>query len=216
MNLDQLTIQLFLVLLPGVLCAYIVDTFTRQPRASQFQFIVNSIVYGVASYLVYALGAYWLPAANVSDLNFIRLLSGAEVDNAIVLEIVSVCGIAVVLGWISVASFTHRFHYRVLRWLNITKKYGSEDVWAFLFNSPDTKWVCVRDMPNNLMYEGSVLAFSGNSHHAELLLENARVYENASGNHLYDVKAQYLSLEKGNISIEVIDPTRLSITGDAA
>ncbi len=70
-------------------------------------------------------------------------------------------------------------------------------------NSPDTEWVTIRDISNNLMYDGWVQAFSDNSKEAELLLGDVAVYKNDTGEHLYDIDSQYLSLDRNNISIEI-------------
>ena len=98
---------------------------------------------------------------------------------------------------------THKLHFRLFQKLKITKKFGEQDVWGFLMNSPSTEWITVRDTENNIMYDGWVKAFSDNSKEAELLLESVSVYKNDTGEHLYDVDAQYLSLNRDKISIEV-------------
>ena len=203
MNLDQVTLQLLLIFFPGVLCAYIVDTFTGQPKASQFRFILNTFLFGVASYFLYTL-ALLLCGTPLSEFRYIASLSGAAVDAELIYEIASVCCIAVLLGLASVAISTHQLHYLLLWKLRITKRFGEEDVWSFFFNMPSTRWVSVRDLKNNLVYQGLVAAFSERYTDSELLLEQVSVYEWDTGVHLYDVEMQYLSLEKGSIAIDAV------------
>tara|TARA_B100001245_G_scaffold173899_2_gene132317 strand:+ start:34374 stop:34610 length:237 start_codon:yes stop_codon:yes gene_type:complete len=70
-------------------------------------------------------------------------------------------------------------------------------------NSDDVNWITVRDLENDLMYDGWIQAFSDNSKEAEVLLGDVRVYRNSSGELLYEVGSQYLSMDRSNIVIEV-------------
>ncbi|MBF8276038.1 MAG: hypothetical protein HW390_1111 [Candidatus Brocadiaceae bacterium] len=79
-----------------------------------------------------------------------------------------------------------------------------------MLNIKGTVWVAVRDHKNNLIYDGWVQAFSDDSKDAELLLRDVSIYNNDSGECLYQVGAVYLSRKREDISIECrtlsIDP----------
>ena len=46
MDFSQFSIQLLLIFFPGVLCAYIIDTFTDHRPWHQFQFVVYAFLAG--------------------------------------------------------------------------------------------------------------------------------------------------------------------------
>ena len=206
MNLDQVTLQLLLIFFPGVLCAYLVDTFTSHPKASQFRFVLNTFLFGVASYFLYTL-ALTLCGVSLSEFRYIALLSGTEVDECLIYEIAAVCGVAVLLGLAAVGISTYRLHYRILKALRLTKRAGDEDLWSHMFNLPGVSWVVVRDLRNNLAYHGYVQGFSYRYAEAELLLRDVTVYQNDTGIFMHNAHLQYLSLESDCIAIEIRSPS---------
>lgn len=205
MELSEFVFKLLLLFLPGIICSCIVDTFTNHKERTQFQFVVHSFVYGLISY-----GAFWVLVKafgcvfDIDRESFNFLLNFQNVAQEISFrEIFYVCIVAMALGAIVTFIHTHKLHFRLFRFLRITKKFGELDVWGYLMNSEDVNWVTVRDIPNNLMYDGWIQAFSDNSKEAEVLLGDVEVYSNDTGNHLYSVSSQYLSLDRSNIVIEV-------------
>ena len=202
MNISEFAFNLLLIFFPGIICTYMVDLFTNHRERKQFQFIINAFVLGFGSYLFYGFAVYCIAPEKVCKINFLHALSEGKTTISL-REILKVSIISSILAVFIIIINTYKLHFRLFRRLNITKKFGEQDVWGFLMNSSDTEWVTVRDMENNIMYDGSVKAFSDNSKDAELLLENVSVYKNDSGQHLYDINAQYLSLNKDKISIEI-------------
>lgn len=206
MEINLLYVQLLLTFFPGVLCAHIVDTFTNHPPRSQFQFIINSFLLGIVSYLIYALIVclFW-SSEQLNDLVSINtMFTEGDFEGIQIVEIVKVSIVSIVLGLVLVVFSTYKLHFYLLQKCGITRKFGEQDVWGYFFNSSDNiDWVTVRDRKNNLIYTGFVRAFSDNATDAELLMEQVSVYENISGKLIYNVDVQYVSLEKGNISIEV-------------
>lgn len=205
MEVSEFVYRLLLLFMPGIICSYVVDTFTNHKERTQFQFAVNSFVYGLLAY-----GAFWL-FVNVfgcvfnikqSQLTFLLYLQ----NNSQIIsftEVFYACIFAVILGSLVTYIQTHKLHFRIFRYLGITKKFGELDVWGYLMNSEDVSWITVRDIKNNLMYDGWIQAFSDNSKEAEVLLGDVKVYANDTGELLYSVGSQYLSLDRSNIVIEV-------------
>ena len=70
-------------------------------------------------------------------------------------------------------------------------------------NSNETEWVTIRDLKNNLVYDGWIKAFSEDSRNPEILLRDVTVYNNSSAEELYEIDAQYLKLDSECISVEV-------------
>lgn len=202
MNISEFAFNLLLIFFPGIICAYMVDMFTIHKERSQFQFVMHAFLLGFASYLIYGLALYsWSPNA-VNNITFLNALSGSSTKIPL-REILKACGVATGLAVVIIIVNTHKLHFRLFKKLKITKKFGDQDVWGFLMNSPGTEWITVRDLEHNVMYDGWVKAFSDNAREAELLMEDVSVYRNDSGDHLYDVDAQYLSLKRDKISIEI-------------
>lgn len=205
MGVSEFAFKLLILFLPGILCSYVVDIFTNHKQRTQFQFLVNSFVYGLFAY-----GIFWFLVNNVGcvvglDENSVNFISYLQDKNHSISfhEIFYVCIVAVVLGAAITFIHTHKLHFRLFRALKITRKFGELDVWGYLMNSDDVSWVTVRDVANNLMYDGWVQAFSDNGSDTEVLLGDVRVYENGSGNFLYEVSSQYLSLDRKNVVIEI-------------
>jgi hypothetical protein len=202
MDISEFAFNLLLIFFPGIICAYMVDMFTNHRERTQFQFIINAFLLGFGSYLLFAGIVYIFTPDKLSEINFIHALLDGRAKISLK-EILLVCGVSAALAVIIIVINTHKLHFRIFQFLKITKKFGEQDVWGFMMNSTSTEWITVRDSENNIMYDGSVKAFSDNSKEAELLLENVSVYRNDSGEHLYNTNAQYLSLSKDKISIEI-------------
>lgn len=184
-----------------------IDMFTNHRERTQFQFVINAFLLGFGSYLLYASIVYFFAPEKMGGINFLRALSEGKAKISIN-EILQVCIVSVVLAILIIVINAHKLHFRLFQILKITKKFGEQDVWGFLMNSTSTDWVTVRDIENNIMYDGRVKTFSDNYKEAELLLTDVSVRRNDSGEDLYDVDAQYLSLNKDKISIEIRQPNR--------
>lgn len=72
-------------------------------------------------------------------------------------------------------------------------------------NSGSVGWVVLRDHSKNLMYQGYVATFSVTEEQRELILNDATVFENATGRKLYDVKSIYLAFDKKDVAVEIFE-----------
>jgi hypothetical protein len=218
---------LLLLFFPGVICAYIVDTLTIHRPRTQFQFLLNSLVLGLASYFLYwaLLRVAAAGGASVPEFVLLRALTSAQTPLAF-REVAWATLAGGILGLAVTFISSQKLHFRIARHLRITKKFGELDVWGFVFNSPQIEWATVRDHSRNLAYDGWVQLFSDDSQSAELLLRDVQVYKNDSGERLYDTSSLYLSLDRNSIAIEFRseertnetsskgDPRRTSSKGD--
>jgi putative flippase GtrA len=197
-DVTEFGLRLILLFLPGIICASLVDALTTHPQRTQFQFTLRALILGVASYGVLAL---FRPSisffAALSDLEVVPSLVEAGCASAIAL------GMAVVLTYIA----NYKIHFRVAHLVRLTRRFGDQDVWSYLFNSLDVEWVTIRDHKRNLVYDGRVRFFSEADKPAELYLQDVKVYDNATGEYLYDVAGMYVSLERTDLTIEFHDAT---------
>jgi hypothetical protein len=212
---SEFTLRLLLLFFPGVICAYIVDSLTIHRPKSQFEFVLDSLVYGLASYLVYwaALRGASCLGLQVRPLVFLHALTDARVSVSF-RELVWASFVACLLALCLTVISTHKLHFRLARKLCLTKKFGELDVWGFVFNSPKVEWVTVRDHAHGLIYDGWVQLFSDDSQNAELVLRDVKVYNNASGIYLYEVPSLYLSLNRDGIIVEFRQPGK-EVTSNA-
>lgn len=205
MDLSEFAFKLLLLFLPGIICSYLVDAFTNHKERTQFQFVVNSFVFGIMAYGLFWLVVSWLGGYigySPDSVSFIKSLQDTSLTISF-REVAYTCVCAVLIAAAFTYMHTHKLHFRLFRKLGITKKFGELDVWGYLMNSDDVSWITVRDLENNLMYDGWIQAFSDNSKEAEVLLGDVQVYKNDTAELLYEVSSQYLSMDRSKIVIEV-------------
>lgn len=205
MEITEFTIRLLLLFFPGIICSYIVDTFTIHKPRTPFFFVIQFFAFGLSSYFLY----YWIMHIgtklgfwnSTSEVVFLKALVDANIPISYS-EIAWVCLISIIMGLFITAVENRKWHFRLIRFLKIGNKSGELDVWSYSFNQPDIEWVTVRDMEKNLIYDGWVQAFSEDSKNAELLLRDVCVYSNLEGRFLYQVGGMYISRNRDDIIIE--------------
>lgn len=220
MTISALTIRLLLLFVPGILWSCIADTFTVHKDRKPFFFVIQSFIFGFASYL-----SYWVlihaihlfpfsvtrPSEGQVLLTFARncpkvaFIDSLLNKNSPIFfpEIVVVCLLALILSLVYTWAYNKKLHFRFVHRWSISKKFGDADVWGFCFNSEELdEWVSVRDHSNDLIYSGWVNAFSDSSREAELLLRDVSVYKNSTGEQLYQIGCMYISRKRDTISIE--------------
>jgi hypothetical protein len=205
MDVTEFGLRLVLLFIPGILCAWIVDALTTHPQRTQFRFTLRALILGVTSYGILAVFA--------PGVSFFQALSDLEIAPSLVesgyASAVAV-GLAIVLTYVA----NHKTLYKIARHLRLSKRFGDQDVWSYLFNSPDVDWITVRDHERNLVYDGRVRLFSEESLNAELYLEEVRVYDNPSGEFLYEVAGMYMALDRAKMTIEIRTATLASDSSD--
>ncbi len=226
-TISDFSLRLFLLFFPGLICTYVVDALTiHRPRQPLF-FLLQAFVSGLSAYLIYwfvhtGYHAWFLNTGVHTFLynlipSWLLKLGPLFPDRVIFLdalrnpsvriayrEIVLTCFIAIGLGlgltWVS----TYKIPYRIVRKCRLSKKLGELDIWGYSFNipAPEAQWATIRDLANDLAYDGWVQAFSDDSEHAEVYLRDVEVYRNSTAESLYKVGAIYLALPKDSISVE--------------
>jgi hypothetical protein len=194
MQLSELGLRLVLLFLPGILSAAMIDSLSTHSKRTQFQFAVRALFLGVASYLGLAVFHH--------KLVFFQALTDTEMP-VLLSEVGYATAVAVVLGAVLTLAAEKKLLFRVARSIRLTRRFGDQDVWGYLLNSPDVEWVAVRDHKRGLVYDGHIRLFSDDSQNAELYLEDVQVYDNATGTLLYNVAGMYVALDRQDLTIEV-------------
>jgi hypothetical protein len=208
MELSVLTLRVVLLFFPGVLCALIVHALTIQRERTTPQFLTSAFVYGVSTYLLLAglragcaaLGKeFGLPAP--PRVTFFAALTNERARIAWG-EIGLSAVVALVLALLVSAAANHNLLHRMAERLGISRRFGEPDVWSHFLNSPEIRWIAVRNLSADVVYEGWVEAFSDTGQSPEIVLRDVNVYRNSSGTKLYDRSRVYLTPDKQSLVIE--------------
>jgi len=210
MDLTDLSVKLLLLFFPGIVCYLTVDALTVHRERKLHEIFLLSFVYGLLSYLVYAvlkapfgitISAETGFALDAPKVAFLESLTEEQVAiNVAEVGIVTVLSLAIGVG-VSFALNRYWFH-DLARWAGITKKFGQPSVWSFALNANEVRWATVRDLENNLVFQGYIRAFSDVEDPAELLLTQVCVYNETTGELLYEADHMYLARDKSNLTVE--------------
>lgn len=216
MNIDATLIKIIIIVFPGIV-AYSLFHNLKASRASYLWeaaieiFIFSFIAYYVENLFNRILKhgfRFWIGEVIPNNIN--AILTNAEISWV---ELLYAIGVAVLLGLIFALFYNKKIITKIGQFLRITNKYGDEDVWEYLYNSPNIEWVHVRDFENGLIYLGYVKAFSNKPNTHELLLTDVDVFDN-DNNKIDKLPAIYLPLSN-NYVVEIprlvgVNPLSLS------
>ena len=208
--MPELTVKLLLLFFPGIVCYLIVEALVVHRERRLYEIVLLSFVYGLLSYVVYAslnaLSGLSITAnegLRIPPPHMALLQCLSCKDNTIdVVEVGLVTGLAVVLGIVVSFALNRYWFHDIARHLKITQKFGQPNVWSFALNANEVKWATVRDLQNNLMFQGYIRAFSDVEDPAEILLTQVCVYNEKTGEWLYNADTMYLARDKKNLTIE--------------
>ncbi len=145
---------MLLVLLPGFLCARIVQTLFVRPQQTELDKIIEALLY---SFIIYVLFALTFQTVKINALSRMHL---------IVLTVYS-AGI----GLFTAASLTNDWAGRLLRRLRVTQRTSNSSVWNDTFRTYGG-YVLV-ELTDGRLIVGWVRYFADREEHASLFLEDA-------------------------------------------
>lgn len=200
MDLSLLVLELALIFLPGIVWAAMDQRYGPRREFSEFRFTLSVFLFGIASY---------------AELSLLYLLAGGELTipsltQDIGIDFKPLVGqilLGLIVGFVSaiiwVGCSNQKLFVKLLQALRVTKRYGDEDVWEYMFNlrSPTSEYINLRDFDSQLTFAGYVAAFSEAGEVREILLEDVDVY-NLSGDRLYNMPRIYLARNKADLHIE--------------
>lgn len=202
MSINIFVFQFALIFLPGLLWARMHSVFADKEKSSAVEFFVSTFFYGLISYVVVFAAYAWrgVPFA------FVDVASADKhgvINAQVATQIVFAVAVAFGLGVLSIYAATYRWLFRLLHFIRATKRYGSEDVWDFTFNSnlAEVEYVHVRDFDQKLVYAGWVNAFSETGKLRELTLRDVQVFD-FQGALFYEVPRLYLARKPEGLHIE--------------
>lgn len=206
--MTELTIKLIILLIPGALGCIIYEKLTIHKDWSQFRFILNSIILGSTAYFICQLvvsGGIWgLNLFFEEPLNSYSLKVWSELSEESIPYTEVLCGsiVGIILGVLITNIEQTKKLNKFANKLNISTKYGDENLYTHFLNADEIEEVYLRDIKNNLVYHGVVAYFSENENFKEILLYDVSVYEYENSDHLYDIERIYLSMPNSEVIIE--------------
>jgi hypothetical protein len=210
MEISALTLKLIILLIPGILSASIYKKLTiRHKLRSDYMFTLIAIMFGMFSYLalqvLLTMATFFSGICNKGEVVYEVIDTFKNISDSSAIpygEVMWASIISIVIAGIVIKLDTTKLLNNLARKLNLSNKYGEENLFSYFLNSSDIEWVYIRDLNNKLTYLGSVRSFSESTDFKEIVLENVTVYNYPESQELYDVKRIYLCLPKDRIIIE--------------
>ncbi len=218
--MDQIIISLTLILLPGIFSVVIADKITVHSHWNSFKYSLYVIVFGVAAYGIVQVLLWLLNIIqscfkfNVLEWQFLSIwhvvTNGGKDLNGI--DVVFAMMAALPVSLLAAGLVNHKILNRFARFINVSTKYGDENLYSYYLNSDEVDWVYVRDQSANLTYQGRIDSFSENQEMQELVLGEVSVYRYTDSEFLYEIPNMYLSRRLGSLTIESIPKDYLEAT----
>ena len=202
MNLSIFTFQIILVFLPGIIATETIQFLTdrRKDDHYKFRYIISSILFGIISYIFVECNnyiRYILTSLNLCEFISYKSIDFFNMSNSSSLivnlnEIFLAIFFALIISIIFSVLINKKVLIKLARKLNITHKFDEDDVWSYVFNSEERYWIIIRDIKNDLLYQGWLSAFSTTHNENEILLSNVQVYRNSNTEEvLYNMEKVY-------------------------
>ena len=204
---------------PGIIAAVICDKIiVHQPKWNHFKFGIYSFVLGVTCYislqgfgfildLIYT-KYFCLKNIHWSHLKVWNFISDGN-TNLKVLEVFQATTLAIPIAYFASWVVNYKLFNKISQKLRISNKYGDENLFSFYLNAKEVDWVYVRDIGNDLTYQGQVVSYSENENIQEIVLSNVTVYSYKNSDEYYSVPSLYLCKNMGSFIIETIPPELL-------
>ena len=206
--MNELTLSLIYLGLPGILVVFLVAKLTGQRQTTATSQVLAVFVFSVASYGILAMCDV---AANLyfnrvirSDLADLILAKNRNVSLTLLCRAVVS---ATFLSYMLAYAHRHNLINRIGQKIHATNRYGDEDVWHYFHNVPNKQknagWVFVRDLKANLVYHCYISTWSDTGMDRELVLSDVTVFTNDTSDYLYKCAHLYLCRNKDDLMIEV-------------
>ncbi len=201
-DVDITLVSLALLFFPGVIWAAVHRTFCAKERSSNFDFVLNTFVFGVVAYVV-TIGVY-LAFGHEHPIH--RILEKPEnlasgLISLIHLGIATFIALGLSIVWTYATN--KKWFANFLLKIKVTKRLGNEDVWDMMFNNDQgfSDFVQLRDYEKERVYSGWVDSFSENGKLRELFLSDCQVHD-FDGRLFYDMPYMYIARSQEDLHID--------------
>lgn len=210
--MNQLSIIIIVLLLPGILSTIIADKLTVHSKWDSFKFSLYALVFGLASYstlqtIIWVCSVFTSVLSRSSvqwdTLKFWDIINGNQYS-ILPNEVILATLLSVPIALIASAIINYKILNKIGKITKISTKYGDENLFSFYLNSKEVDWVYVRNINENLTYQGKIVLYSENDYIQELVLSDVTIFRYEDSVELYSVPTVYLSKKIGEFSIEQI------------
>ncbi|WP_155413054.1 hypothetical protein [Xanthomonas arboricola] len=218
--MNELLLTIGMISFPGVIAVLICEKIVVHARPwDLFKYGVYTFVFGLSCYFFLQLTCTTLAQfgrelpflQGVSSLKIWSLLSTGK-GGISYQEIAWATTISPVLALTAAVIVNEKVIHKLAQKLHISRKFGDENLFSYFLNSPSVDWVYIRDIKNNLTYQGLIGSFAETKEMQEIVLADVSVYEYQTSDFLYSVPYIYLCSTSGSFVIEAIPPENLGVT----
>ncbi|MFH1372378.1 MAG: hypothetical protein ABII79_01070 [bacterium] len=203
MEISEFTFRLILLFLPGLIAFLLVDKLTDHKPYQLWWYLFGSLLLGFVCYLVYY---------PITLIPFLRLeftfLDNLTSTRAVLdyWEILITTVLAIPIGLFLAFADRKQYLYGFAEWLGVCDRHGNVDTWSHILNSEEVPNVIfVRDLEYDLLYYGQIDTYSDCGEPDEIFLVDVTVYQQSTGDKLYDTPALYLARSRNKIMLEFPD-----------
>ncbi len=208
--MDNLTIMIALILLPGLLATIICDQIIfHEQKWGNLKYFIYSYLLGVFCYLtleLFSLIHYFFINTDTSSYIHLKVWSiitnSSTEQNTPISEIFKAILIAPFFAFFISYLANHYSLNRIAIKFGISQKYGDENLYSKLLLDPKVQYIYFRDQETLLTYFGNVVAFSECETLKELTLSDVSVFDSYS-ELLYHLPKVYIAKQPGKFSIEI-------------
>jgi len=210
--MNQLVISLIVLLIPGLIAAFVYDSITEHEKWNNFDFSVAAVLFGWFSYLPLYILNLLFDTVFASYINFrfeifetlLKLLNNGHMDSSIYIDIVTASLFAFLIAFLAAACVNYKILTKFAQRLKISNKYGDENLFYYYLNNKNIDWIYVRDFPKNMTYIGRLNTFSENNGIQELAMFDVEVYGSEDAKSYGHIDTIYLCGKSGDFTIETI------------
>jgi len=204
MGLTDLTFKIILIFIPGLISFVIVDNLTVHRETKTHHWLIYSFLLGFLAYLCWygIVKIIGCSLGIVIPFDFFDNLTNQQVrPNMGQIAVGTI--ISVPLGFFVARMINKKWLYNLAKRFDVSDKFGDLDLFEYILNSDDVpKWVVIRDKDSDRAYEGFIWAWSDSTEREGVFLRDVKIYENTSGEWLYDMPALYLSKKLDSLRFE--------------
>jgi hypothetical protein len=210
-KMNELAVAIAIVLFPGLIATVIIDKVVVHMKPwSTFKYSIYSFVFGVFCYgalqaflsVIGALASLVFPHFDMS-LSVWSLIDASHPPLRIG-EVFGATLFAPLVAYLAALVANYKLLNRIAQKIRVSDKYGDENLFSYYLNSKDIDWIYVRDIGNNLTYEGRLQSFSETPSIQELVLYDVTLYRYEDSTMLYSIPTLYLCRSLGSLVIEQV------------
>jgi len=205
MTISKELLDIMLILTPGIISFYIIETLTHHKRIEYQRVILNIIVLNFIIYFFIYVVSIFINYCFQDFATKIHLTQEHIFQKDTNITIMSLGLIfSLITGLYIAKAINNKFIFNIAKKLNISNLNSNLNVWDdFLSEERNFSGIIIRDIKNNLMYYGEIKRYSEFSlEKKELHLTDIRIYNNKLAKELYRQEELYLVIDD-TMTIEI-------------